>query len=1270
MNKKAVIMKYSIIAFFSLIFLFLLISSVNSTTWTESLDNGLFAYYNFSGTTESVHGGSYDLVTSGINGQFTAFGLVGGSAYNNGSVSSCYNISKEADIQFAFNTSASMSINFWLYNNNTGYFEILNSENKWEPSWGMGMKNTQEGYITFGNNITLSTTTIQSKNWTMITATKNTTSVCIYLNSILEKCQNIPSVPSSSDPNIQVLGNKAAGDGLTGFIDELGFWNRTLSSGDITQLYNDGSGIAYAPGTIDTIKPYFTYIPTNVSINYSFGFGVDFNATDETNFGTFAVNNTDSFQINSSGYLTNSTANLTAKEYFINISINDSSNNLNSTIYLVNISKGTPILTYYINSQTENISMEFPNKVNASAYANVGTVSIYRDDVNKTSENGQNVSLSPGNYTYVFNVTGNANYSSITNITMNVNITPIRYITGSLANNLTAYWNFDEADYPILNQVNTSSYSSTARTDIAYSLPGILGTAINFSSTASQMHFDTIRMKYNETIGEGFTLSFWYYWDVNTTETMDSSIFTYKLNADNYVQIFTDSSLGLRAEDKVNTNIQFDFREMPLNRNNLTHIVLQIKDNNATFWSNGTIVSTDSVVAYDNINANFVSFGTGFYTSFPGRIDEAGWWDRFLNTSEVLELYNNGIGITYSTDIIAPDIQITSPINNSNSSDNTLNIEYTRSDAHTINCFYSNDTYTKNTTLTSCGNITDVVWTDSQHNVTIWARDNVGNLNYSRVSFRIDTTAPDITIDNPKEQSYSTNISLALDFIVSDLTEVDSCWYNLINKTGGGMIIANTTLANCLNTTFNLPGIDNDYNLTLYSNDTLGTEGFLVRTFGIRMSSPSVALNSPANNEYLNYSDNIYFNFTAVKDIGLDTFILYLNGLSNYTWIKPTNNTMNFTILNLEEGKYNWTVGGNDTAGNFGWALNNFSLTIDLTNPDVSILTTNLTSFTGLSFNISYEINDTNLDVCYYTLRDSTGAVHNYPENNTLSCNSSQVSLSTLVYDDFTIRIWGEDLLNHLNTDVISFTTTAPITAPAGGGGGEKESKSSTVCLTATGNVTRLSNLSRCIIYARIREECSGKIGCVLNQATDLLNKLSTQTVKIDAVELMRWLGKYNNNELEVSKILDSDIKKYNLFTSIIQIDTLRFSPNPNRLDLFYFAISKKPFEYYPIQFNRLISKVNVLNGSYPGFSGKVISNSTSVIYLNLSNYEFLADTFVGTFEYTSQENETAFQEVQVRTFNFLNYWTWIISASIISGGIVLIILRKKITNLFKRKKR
>ncbi|MFH1358367.1 MAG: LamG-like jellyroll fold domain-containing protein [archaeon] len=102
----------------------------------------------------------------------------------------------------------------------------------------------------------------------------------------------------------------------------------------------------------------------------------------------------------------------------------------------------------------------------------------------------------------------------------------------------------------------------------------------------------------------------------------------------------------------------------------------------------------------------------------------------------------NSTGVSFTIDTTNPGLNITYPINNTNHTVNTIDVNYTIGDAIGVDsCWYSNDTMLVNTSLTTnCNNLTSIVWSDGQHNVTVYVNDTSNNLNYTSVSFLINTT--------------------------------------------------------------------------------------------------------------------------------------------------------------------------------------------------------------------------------------------------------------------------------------------------------------------------------------------------------------------------------------------------------------------------------------------------------------------------------------------------------------------------------------------------
>ncbi len=98
------------------------------------------------------------------------------------------------------------------------------------------------------------------------------------------------------------------------------------------------------------------------------------------------------------------------------------STNASISNFTITVAQATPVITKLLNSGTDNLTITYPQQVNATGSSTGGTIKIYRDTTDATSENGLNVSLSAGGYVYNFNVTGNTNYSSVAGEYMQVNI--------------------------------------------------------------------------------------------------------------------------------------------------------------------------------------------------------------------------------------------------------------------------------------------------------------------------------------------------------------------------------------------------------------------------------------------------------------------------------------------------------------------------------------------------------------------------------------------------------------------------------------------------------------------------------------------------------------------------------------------------------------------------------------------------------------------------------------------------------------------------------
>lgn len=80
------------------------------------------------------------------------------------------------------------------------------------------------------------------------TLTGNTNRAKIYLNATQKTCTatgTIPAITTAATSAFNLGALVTASSNMTGFLDEVGVWDRALTGSEITTLYNSGFGLAY-----------------------------------------------------------------------------------------------------------------------------------------------------------------------------------------------------------------------------------------------------------------------------------------------------------------------------------------------------------------------------------------------------------------------------------------------------------------------------------------------------------------------------------------------------------------------------------------------------------------------------------------------------------------------------------------------------------------------------------------------------------------------------------------------------------------------------------------------------------------------------------------------------------------------------------------------------------------------------------------------------------------------------------------------------------------
>lgn len=227
-------------------------------TWTDAMNIGLTHYWTMnesSGDTiakDIVGGGTYGEknITLIPNTNFKGGGLFGNKLNGTGAPGA-YAITQNADAGFP-NGTAEFTVSIWFRNKNAvsgGLFSI-NSPTGATIGIYCNTNNGDGGTRCFMNGVD---TAVQATNfdntgaaWNHLVITRNSSQgLNMYANGSLIYMRSTSATIIAG--NLSLFQKEGDAAYIKADADELAFWNRSLTDAEITDLYNSGDGITYAP---------------------------------------------------------------------------------------------------------------------------------------------------------------------------------------------------------------------------------------------------------------------------------------------------------------------------------------------------------------------------------------------------------------------------------------------------------------------------------------------------------------------------------------------------------------------------------------------------------------------------------------------------------------------------------------------------------------------------------------------------------------------------------------------------------------------------------------------------------------------------------------------------------------------------------------------------------------------------------------------------------------------------------------------------------------
>lgn len=464
--------------------------------------------------------------------------------------------------------------------------------------------------------------------------------------------------------------------------------------------------------------------------------------------------------------------------------------------------------------------------------------------------------------------------------------------TESLNTDLVAYYKLDEASGTVAID-SVDAHNGTYINTPTLGATGKIGTAVTFEESTNEYTTVINHADFRQT--STFSYGGWF----KTTDTTQATIFismadkTISQAAGTYLTLNEVTvgaiTLQIGSVDGVDTEAKIT-RGSGLNDGNWHHVIATYNGTHGRIYIDGSLSGEPLVMAAPAYNAvNYVSIGSwhvngGYTHEFDGTLDEIAYWSRALISDEVIQLWNNSNGISYTNDFFVdnpPNTTSISPANNSKYATVQI-IDFTCYGSDNVNFtemeFYLNGTLTQ--TNSSGLNNTNYIFTetldDGVYNWSCIGNDNESQQTESETRHLTIDTTPFIKFVSP---TYANGSKLTTPYIPINVSLTETYFENVtFNFYKGGILNESITFTD--GTRF--------YNKTLCTCDTWEINTTTWTSTGQSNSTET----------------RIYF-----IDIAPPTITEPTNLTNLYVWDLPSNSTWSFNASdpNIDKCFYNTT---------------------------------------------------------------------------------------------------------------------------------------------------------------------------------------------------------------------------------------------------------------------------------------------------------------------------------------------------------------------------